>query len=251
MGEVKEEEIAPADVAVCMSSCEELVHAGTSPHAALEVKRKPRLYNYVYGPYRQHQFLVDCVLHLKRGNNCRGEEDVPGRMLPVGSSCLGRWLGNFLTLAMWYLALLLPFIFIMLGEVCGGTVMLCCCCIILCVLVSCHSITIFFILHNQKIAKRFWFINKVDLAHHQGRENKMMEVSVDNAMALEFLSAGQKSQVIARLARSNDRRGVMMLCTSSFWVSHVQDPLICLLILLILSLIGLVISIDQLRRIHF
>ncbi|KAL8581444.1 hypothetical protein ACOMHN_004329 [Nucella lapillus] len=205
MAEVKEGEEGGVGTArgvvVSVSSREELVSAGVTPLCGLETKRSSRLYNYLYGPYRQHQRLVDCILRLKALNRCVGE-DVPGRMLHVGAPCLGPRAGNSLSVLLWYLALLLPFVFMGVCQLCRVTVTLCCCAVVLCLLVSCHSIAIFCLLHNHKIAKRFWFVAKVDLSHYCGRENQVVEVRPDNALSLPFLSAGQRGRVMARLARS-------------------------------------------------
>ena len=47
-----------------------------------------------------------------------------------------------------------------------------------------------------------WHGYQMDLEHYFGRENQLVKVRLDNAASMQFLSAGQKSRVIARLARS-------------------------------------------------
>lgn len=244
---VGEEETARSeDVSVFMSSTERLMTCDINNNLQrLEARASHRLLNFVNGPFKQHQLLVNCLQKLRLVNNLE-ETEVRGRILTVGPNATH--VGNLVSQLLWVTALGIPFLLIIFGCLFYVQWAVCCYAIFLSVLVSCHSVVVFIIFHNNKIAKRFWFINKVQLDHYCGRENVMMEVTVDDAVTLQFLTGSQKSQVIKHLARSKDKKGVLMMCTKSFWTSRVWDPLLCLLLLIVATLIALIVNVDLLRR---
>ena len=64
-------------------------------------------------PYQQHQFLVDCILQLKKYNGVDAE--VKGRMLRVAPNHTSR-IGRLFSWLLWYLNICLPFLFIAVSN---------------------------------------------------------------------------------------------------------------------------------------
>ncbi|KAK7100072.1 uncharacterized protein [Littorina saxatilis] len=246
--EVDDIEVQVDHAVVCVASTEQLnANDERDSFHKLEARKRTRLFNFLNGPFKQHQFFLHCVDELTKYNAI--DTEVKGRILPVAPNPT-IIAGNVFCLLLWFICIVLPVVFIIVGYVEYDTWRVCCSAMLLCLLISGYSIAIFFILHNQKIAKRLWFVTKVSLDHYYGRENSIVEVTLDNTMTMQFLSASQKSQVITRLARSKDKKGMMMICTKSLWVSRIQDPLLCLLFLIIISLVALVVDLDLVRRNH-
>lgn len=212
-----------------------------------EARTNHPLYSFLYGPYWQHQFLVDTVLEMKRQNGVYAE--MKGRLLPLAPA-QSQPIGRLVALTSWLVNILLPLVFIVVCCLCYSDWMVCGCSIALCILITFHSIAVFFVLHNSKIVGRLWFVCKVDLHSYFDRENSIAEVTLETVGSIQFLSAGQRADVISRLARKPGKKAVMMVCARSFRASRILHPLLCLTLLIILCLAALIVGVDMLRRHH-
>lgn len=213
----------------------------------LEFRVRPPVYSLLYGPYRQHQLFVDCVAEVKRQNGLYAE--MTGRLIPL-SPGQSRSAGQIVAQALWLLSILLPFVFIAVGCWCYNDWTVCGCSVTLCLLIALHSITVFLVLHNSKLVHRLWFVHKVDLQNYFDRENSIVEVTLETVGSVQFLSAGQRGDVISRLARNPGRKAVLMVCARTFWISRILHPLLCLMLLIILCLIALIVDVDMIRQHH-
>ncbi|KAK7482243.1 hypothetical protein BaRGS_00026486, partial [Batillaria attramentaria] len=142
--------------------------------------------------------MVDCLLEVKRQNGVYAE--MTGRLVPL-SPCQSWLVGLIVAQSLWVVNIILPFIFIVVGCLCYSDWMVCGCSIALCLLITFHSIAVFIVLHNHKIAGRLWFVHKVDLHSYFDRENSIVDVTLDTVGTVQFLSAGQRADIISRLAR--------------------------------------------------
>ncbi|PVD22774.1 hypothetical protein C0Q70_16030 [Pomacea canaliculata] len=150
-------------------------------------------------PYKQHHHLVKCVNQIRKENGVFSE--MRGRIFCLFPIHNGK-IGSIIEQSIWLLNIILPVIFILVACLCETDTVMCICSVALCVLIACHAITVFLVLHNSKIARRQWFVKKVDLQNYFGRENCILEVTLDIIDTVQFLSASQKSDIIARLARN-------------------------------------------------
>ncbi|XP_033737078.1 uncharacterized protein LOC117325187 [Pecten maximus] len=215
------------------------------PSHRLEVRDRAALVNFREGPYICHNTLVTHAEFLKAANDAK--EPRVFRVLPVGGANSN--IGDVFALVTWYFLCVYSCCVIPIACYCENTVINIVNTTVSCVLLMYHITAIYAITKNRKKVRRMLCLAETTADRYQGYQNYFFDVRSNNTEQLSFLNLKHRRKLQQEIVIRQGKGMVVMLCTKSYWRSRIIYPIVCLSVLSVLSLIGVIVQLETMKRI--
>lgn len=219
------------------------IHIEERPSHRLEIRDKGPLESVREGPYICHNTLITHTEFLKSTNSIK--EPRVYRILPTGGARSN--IGDIFALLTWYLLCVYSISAIPIACYCENAVINITNAAILSMLLMYHIIAIYAITKNRKKIRRMLCVAETTAERYQGFQNYFFDVLSDNNEQLTLLNLKQRRKLQQEIVIRRGKPMVVMLSTKSYWRDRVILPIICLIVLAVLSLIGMVVQLETMR----